>query len=136
VYRANADGSHITRITDDPGSEYGPQWSPDGRWITMLADYTIHGTIYMMRPDGSDIRKVTNSINAERGPMWMPPFEVTWHPGALILGILCASLMFTITNVLVAMVINRLETAQFHTKRNMVFNRPVLCLCHTLGKIT
>jgi hypothetical protein len=79
--------------------------------MSMIADYTIHGTIYIMRPDGSDIRKVTDSINAEREPMWMPPFEMKWRPVLLISAILCASLFLIITKVLLAMVINRLETA-------------------------
>ncbi len=51
VYRARADGSEITRMTQTGG--LGPFWAPDGRWIVYRDDASI---IYLMRPDGSELQ--------------------------------------------------------------------------------
>jgi hypothetical protein len=51
VYRARADGSEVTRMTQTGG--LGPFWAPDGRWIVYRDDAN---TIYLMRPDGSELQ--------------------------------------------------------------------------------
>jgi len=33
IYVMNADGSAVTRLTEDPQGEYQPTWSPDGTKI-------------------------------------------------------------------------------------------------------
>ena len=51
VYRARADGSEVTRMTQTGGLV--PAWAPDGRWILYHDD---SNTIYLMRPDGSELQ--------------------------------------------------------------------------------
>ncbi len=55
IYSANRDGSQNTRLTDDPGSESGAAWSPDGQQIA----YLHSGYVYVMRADGSDKTQLT-----------------------------------------------------------------------------
>jgi MYXO-CTERM domain-containing protein len=57
VYRARADGSEVTRMTQTGGLL--PAWAPDGRWIAFHDDA---GTGYLMRPDGSE-RKTLDGIS-------------------------------------------------------------------------
>lgn len=38
VYVANADGSQARNLTQRPGRDYAPAWSPDGRYLAYLAD--------------------------------------------------------------------------------------------------
>jgi Tol biopolymer transport system component len=62
VYVVNADGSGLRRLTDDPGPDFDPSWSPDGRWIAYRhegegGDSTAE--IYVMDADGSQKRNLT-----------------------------------------------------------------------------
>lgn len=33
IFVMNADGSDVTRVTESPGNDFGPAWSPDGSKI-------------------------------------------------------------------------------------------------------
>ncbi len=71
----DADGSGFTQLTERPGWDNFPVWSPDGQWIAFSSDRdasaaqleangspdatTFGGVgIYVMRPDGSDVQPV------------------------------------------------------------------------------
>ncbi len=74
IYIMNADGSGQRRLTDWPGYDGGPFFSPDGQRIIwrhfdesgMLSD------IYTMKPDGSDIRRLTNFESMSWAPFYHP----------------------------------------------------------------
>jgi hypothetical protein len=58
TYRARADGSEVTRLTQQGSSV--AQWSPDGRWIAYSNDVS---EVYVIRPDGSDARMLSSAGN-------------------------------------------------------------------------
>ncbi len=79
IYTANADGSAITRITNDTISDYYPKFSPDGSKIAFVKEipnivYTPRpGELYVMNSDGSNVTKLTN-LNG--GPYNQNPADV------------------------------------------------------------
>jgi TolB protein len=76
VYIMNADGTGLTNLTQNPGLDYQPAWSPDGSWITFASTRETSG-IFVMRPDGSDVRAVITEPLYPKGreannPVWRP----------------------------------------------------------------
>ena len=92
IYTMNVDGSDVRRLTNTPGYDGGPWWSPDGRRIVyrahhpadsaQLADYKrllgqrmvrpSRVELFVMNADGSDQHQVTQVGGANFGPSWTP----------------------------------------------------------------
>jgi Tol biopolymer transport system component len=72
IYVMNADGSGLTRLTNDPGADTEPVWSPDGSKIAFTTDRDGDREIYVMNADGSGQINLTNSGSDDRYPAWSP----------------------------------------------------------------
>jgi Tol biopolymer transport system component len=75
IYRMNAaDGSGVTRVTDDPAGAMDPAWSPDGTQIAFSS--TRHDAsdgnyeIYVIDADGTGETRLTNNRETDRWPTW------------------------------------------------------------------
>lgn len=69
---ADADGSHVTRLTSDPVVDPSTfWWSPDGASIVMLSRVGAASTISLVSADGSGVREL---------PLAVTPTDVSWHP--------------------------------------------------------
>ena len=74
IYIMNADGSEQRRLTDSPGYDGGPFFSPDGQriiWRRFDATGTI-ADVFTMKLDGSEVKRLTDF-----GAMSWAPF---YHP--------------------------------------------------------
>ena len=59
IYAINADGSELTRLTNDNRVAGGPVWSPDGRRIAFSSAIGHgHSSIRLMNADGSEMTKL------------------------------------------------------------------------------
>jgi TolB protein len=84
IYKMNADGSSVTRLTqNDDGVDYYPQWSPDGVLIaftTHRADlpqcYSFALEVFTMEADGSDQTNVSNNCRGDAGATWRNNFTL------------------------------------------------------------
>jgi TolB protein len=73
IYVMNPDGSGETRLTNDPGSDRFPVWSPDGSRLAFQSNRSGRDLIYSMDVDGSNLTKITqNQSNNDKQPSWSP----------------------------------------------------------------
>ncbi len=73
IYTINADGSGLTRLTDNSAGDWLPDWSPDGRKIAFASNRDGGNEIYAMNADGSGVARLTNTSGGGSGsPSWSP----------------------------------------------------------------
>jgi WD40 repeat protein len=73
IYRMDATGANIVRLTTNPGADGYPAWSPDGSQIAYASDETGDFEIYVMGTDGANKRRVTNNPGRQDiHPTWSP----------------------------------------------------------------
>ncbi len=74
IYIMNADGSNQVQLTDSPGYDGGPFFTPDGEHI-VWRHFTSDGSqadIYTMRIDGSSVRRLTDFDSMSWAPYFHP----------------------------------------------------------------
>ncbi|MBA3075070.1 MAG: substrate-binding domain-containing protein [Anaerolineae bacterium] len=80
VYKTNLDGSGTVNLTNNPGVDYGPAYSPDGDQIAFVSNRENGDEpckfIYVMNADGSGVRQLTHEDDSE-SPDWS-------HDGTMI----------------------------------------------------
>jgi Tol biopolymer transport system component len=72
LYRIDPDGKNEVRLTDVPGFDWYPSWSPDGQWLVFASSRDSDFEIYRMRADGSEVDRLTYSIGNDEFPAWSP----------------------------------------------------------------
>jgi tricorn protease len=59
LWLAPAAGGAARRLTTHAGSEYFPQFSPDGKWIAFTGEYDGNRDVYVIAAEGGDPRRLT-----------------------------------------------------------------------------
>jgi Tol biopolymer transport system component len=69
IFKANPDGSGVTRLTSTPGYDAEATIGPDGRIVfTSVRDGDME--IYSMNADGGDVKRLTNRPGPDGGPFF------------------------------------------------------------------
>ncbi len=80
IYKTSPDGTGTVNLTNNPGDDHAPVFSPDGDQIAFVSNRENGNEpgkfIYIMNSDGSNIRRLTHEENCE-DPDWS-------HDGKLI----------------------------------------------------
>jgi Tol biopolymer transport system component len=80
IYTIHADGSGLTNITNHPGYDSNPFWSPDGKRIAFERDQDGFKQIYMMYADGSNLIQLTNDEAHHYLPTNIDGISNPWSP--------------------------------------------------------
>jgi serine/threonine protein kinase/WD40 repeat protein len=85
LYEKIIGGNEVRRVTTDPGDEFGPRWSPDGRQIAFLhkdVGSSSPNAIYLVSPLGGAIQKLSDLPTY--GPLaWSPDSQFVVAPRAI-----------------------------------------------------
>lgn len=75
IYTMVTDGSNQINLTNDPGDDFDPVWSPGGTRIAFVSNRVTDAGggqyIYTMRADGSDVVQISQQ-NESLDPDWSP----------------------------------------------------------------
>lgn len=73
IYTMNPNGSGLTQLTNVPGRNIVPTFSPDGSRIAFASERAggvMH--VFTMKADGSDVRQITSGPDPDSEPAWSP----------------------------------------------------------------
>jgi WD40 repeat protein len=70
IYSMNADGSGLMRLTNDPGADGAPAWSPDGHNILFVSNRSGSDQIWVMTEFGGAPTQLTTAGGSV--PVWYP----------------------------------------------------------------
>ena len=59
-------------LPDQQGSNWAPQWSPDGSRLAFLSDRSGTVELYVMKADGTEVREVSAGEVMDQHPVWRP----------------------------------------------------------------
>ncbi len=75
IFRSNADGSDLERLTDAPGYDAEGSYSPNGDKICFTSNRTGDLEIWVMDADGGNAKRLTYAKGYDGGPFFSPDGE-------------------------------------------------------------
>lgn len=72
IYVMNADGTGVTRLTNNSATDQYPSWSADGTKIVFDSNRDGNFEIYVMNADGSSQTRLTTNSSLDAIPSWSP----------------------------------------------------------------
>lgn len=72
VYAMDVDGGNLVRLTDSPGWDGTPRWSPDGTTIVFASERLGAPAIFVMDADGTNVVSLTDGSSPSLMPAWSP----------------------------------------------------------------
>ena len=84
IFTANADGTDLTKITDNPKYDAEPIVSSDGKRIVFGSQREGNFDVYTMNADGTSVKRLTDRMGYNGGPWFSPDGKKiawrAWYP--------------------------------------------------------
>lgn len=81
IYVGSHDGSGLRRLTNDPGADVSPVFSPDGSKIAFVSDRAGGPQVYVMDSGGGGQRRVSFTGSYNTSPTWAPDNQTIAYAG-------------------------------------------------------
>ncbi|MBL8602678.1 MAG: PD40 domain-containing protein [Myxococcales bacterium] len=81
IYVGSSDGQNLRRLTNDPGADVSPVWSPDGSKIAFVSDRAGGPQVYVMDAGGGGQRRVSFAGSYNTNPSWAPDNSTLAYAG-------------------------------------------------------
>jgi len=78
LYVIDIDGSDLARLTDAPGREMFPVWSPDGTQIAFNSSRESGFDLFVMKADGSQMINPAGHSGIDLYPTWLPDGSIVF----------------------------------------------------------
>jgi len=75
LWLINSSGGTATRITNAPGNETMPKFSPDGKWIAFTGSYDGGSNVYIIPSEGGEPKRLTYNPDGGQTIGWTPDGE-------------------------------------------------------------
>jgi hypothetical protein len=72
IYLVRSNGTTMTQLTNEPGIDEDPAWSPDGARIAFTSDRDGIRAIHVMNEVGSGVSRLTPTTSQNSRPAWSP----------------------------------------------------------------
>jgi tricorn protease len=72
IWVADADGSNARRLTANVGSDVGPRFSPDGKWIAFTSNRAGNNDVFVIPSAGGEARQLTYFSGDDQALYWTP----------------------------------------------------------------
>ena len=72
IYTIDIDGGNLRNLTNSPGNEFDPAWSPDGRFLAYVSNHKRNTEIYVMDINTGERRRLTDHPSFDQDPTWSP----------------------------------------------------------------
>lgn len=72
IYRILPDGTGLAQLTNDPGDEGDPDWSPNRDYVVFTANKSGNADLYIVDSAGGSWRQLTSGPARDIHPVWSP----------------------------------------------------------------
>ena len=72
IWAADPDGSNARRLTAHVGRNFGPKFSPDGKWIAFTSNRTGNNDVFVIPSMGGEPRQLTFYSGDDQALYWAP----------------------------------------------------------------
>ncbi len=80
IFKADADGSNLQRLTDNPQYDAEPIISSDGKKIVFGSQREGDFDVYIMDADGANVKRLTKTTGYDGGPWFSPDGkQIVWR---------------------------------------------------------